>query len=234
MDNNNIRTITLKDGRKYSVRHDRHRYFFPDEWDAFIKGIKNETHYLLFLTLINTGARIMEALHIKPEDFDHERKTISLKVVKNRAAKKNIYAANKARVFRVSDRYLRRVRAYLKSNPVASNKYIFLDNHTLPPDYDSLSNLDKKKYFHKKVVAYSQLFKRKLGSTEMIKDPENFSLHNIRKTYGNWIKTYDLHYNEVCYRMGHDIETFLAHYGSADIFTNQEKRKIKQFYGEIS
>jgi len=41
-----------------------------------------------------------------------------------------------------------------------------------------------------------------------------FSLHNIRKTTGMWLKTvqrrgYDLDVSEICMRLGHDHNTFL-------------------------
>ena len=84
--------IKTKQGKSYSVRKDRRRYFFPNEWEEFISTFKNKEHRFFFLTLLHSGARIMEALHLKYEDIDEERGTLNLKVVKQRKAKKNFYA----------------------------------------------------------------------------------------------------------------------------------------------
>ena len=70
---------------------------------------------------------------------------------------------------------------------------------------------------------------RKIG----IEDWYNFSLHNIRKTYGMWMRTFNIELAELCYRMGHDMDTFLAHYGSSLIFTDIERRKIQTIMGDV-
>jgi len=54
-----------KNGSKYSVRQDRRRYFFPQEWDKFISEIEDRTHKFFFLTCLHTGGRIMEVLNIR-------------------------------------------------------------------------------------------------------------------------------------------------------------------------
>ena len=85
-----VKTGIKKDGVKYTVRDSRKRYFFPDEWKKFILTIKNKKHRLYFLTLLNTGARAMEALNLKKTNFDLIRGTITFDVVKHKAAKKDI------------------------------------------------------------------------------------------------------------------------------------------------
>jgi len=65
-----------------------------------------------------------------------------------------------------------------------------------------------------------------------------FSLHNIRKTTGMWLKTvqrrgYDLDGDEICMRLGHDHNTFLQHYGSPSIFTEQHRDKIVEILGDV-
>lgn len=37
-----ITTITKKDGSKYSVRNDRSRFFYPQEWLNFLKTFKSK------------------------------------------------------------------------------------------------------------------------------------------------------------------------------------------------
>jgi integrase len=228
-----IYIITKSDGKKYSVRSDRRRYFFPHEWKSFIKTYDEESkHYIYFLISLHTGARAMEVLHLKPNSFDFERKAITFKVIKQRKAKKTFYATGRSRTFFISDNCLKDVKKYIKKNSIKDNDYLFLDNSILPNNYDSLSNKDKKKYYQKSEVAYAQMFKRKLRKAG-IKDWKQFSLHNIRKTYGNWMRLYDIRIEEICYRMGHDIETYLSYYGSSLIFNSQEKLEIMKILGDV-
>ena len=223
--------VDKADGKKYTVRQDRHRYFFPDEWLNFISSLKKDKHEILFTTLINTGARIMEVLHIKPLNFDWDRKVIEFKVVKQRKAKKQFRALGKSRRFFVSPQYIKKVRAYIRKNNIDDNDYLFLDKSKLPPNYDNLDNKEKRKYYYKTKCSISQLFKRKLKKVG-IEDWWNFSLHNIRKTYGNWMRIYNIDVNELCYRMGHDQKTFFDHYGSSLLFTEIEKIKIRKILGD--
>lgn len=225
-------TGTRSNGIKYSVRTSRKRYFFPQEWNKFISLINNNQHEMLFITLLHTGARIMEALHLRPKNFDFERGTITFEVVKQRKAKRQFYAIGKTRSFFVSGSYLKQIKSYIVKNKLNPNDYLFMDNSQLPPNYDSLSNTDKRKYYAKTETAYSQLLKRKLKKAG-IEDYNQFSLHNIRKTYGNWMRTFDIKIEELCYRMGHDVETYLAHYGSSLIFTQKERMDIMKIMGEV-
>jgi integrase len=228
-----IYTIIKSDGKKYSVRSDRRRYFFPHEWKAFVKTLDTDSkHYILFLISLHSGARIMEVLHLKPINFDFERKTITLEVIKQRKAKKNFYATGKSRTFFISENCLSEVKRYIKKNNIPPNSYLFLDNEKLPGNYDSLSNTEKKKYYQNTEIAYAQMFKRKVKKAG-ISDWKQFSLHNIRKTYGNWMRLYEIRMEEICYRMGHDFETYLTHYGSSLIFNPNEKMDIMKIMGDI-
>ncbi len=228
----NISLIQKKDGSTYTVRNNRDRYLFPDEWIAIEKTLKKESHIMFFNTLINSGARIMEALHLKPSNFDFERGTISFSVVKQRKAKKQYYATKSGRRFFVSPIYLNKMRRFINKNRIDTNQYIFLDNSKLPSNYDSLDNVDKKPFYRSPQSGYQAMFKRKLLKAG-IKDPEQLSVHNLRKTYGNWMRAFNIEMVELCYRMGHDMDTFMAHYGSSLIFTQDERRKIERIFGTI-
>jgi len=231
-DRKGIREGIMKDGRKLSVRDDRRRYFFPDEWEEFISKIKNKEHKFLFITLLHTGARIMEALNLKHENIEVDRGTITFNVVKQRKAKKNFYAIGKSRSFFVASNFIKEYKSFIRNKNINKKEYIFLDNSKLPKDYDDLNNKERRKYFISKSTAYSQLLKRKLKKAN-IEDWYNFSLHNIRKTYGNWMRTFDIQIAELCYRMGHDIDTYISYYGSSLIFTPEERRKISRIMGDI-
>jgi integrase len=230
--NEDLRIGIRKDGKKYTVRNDRRRYFFPNEWDNFISKVTNKEHRFFFYTLLFTGGRIMEVLNLKYEDIDIERGTITFKVVKQRKAKKNFYAIGKSRGFFVCSNFIKEYKSFIRGKTINLKDYIFLNNSKLPENYDSLNNEERKKYYQSKVVSYSNIIKRKLKKTGII-DWYNFSPHNFRKTYGMWIRNFILDSGELCYRMGHDIDTYIAHYGSSLIFTESEKRHILKIMGDV-
>jgi len=222
----------MKDGRKYSVRQDRRRYFFPEEWELFINLVKDKTHKFFFLTCLHTGGRIMEVLNLKYEDIDMERGTVNFSIVKQRKAKKNFYAVGKSRGFFVSSEFIKEYKSFCRGRTINPKHYIFLDNEKLPGNYNELDNSQRKKYYATKVISYSKMLKSKLKKAG-IKDWFNFSPHNLRKTYGMWTRTFNLGDGELCYRMGHDMDTYMAHYGSSLIFTDNERRKIAKIIGEV-
>lgn len=227
-----LRVGKRSDGTKYSVRTDRRRYFFPDEWSAFLKELKDKQHRFFFLTCLHTGGRIMEVLNLKHEDIDLERGTINFSIVKQRKAKKNFYATGKTRSFFVSSEFLSEYKSFIRGKDINAKDYIFLDNSKLPTDYNSMDNDKRRKYYASKFISYSNMLKRKLKKAG-IKDWYNFSPHNIRKTYGMWMRTYNKDFGELCYRMGHDMDTYIAHYGSSLIFTEDERRKIQKIMGDV-
>ena len=227
-----LMTGVKSDNRNYSVRQDRRRYFFPDEWTKFIDQFKTGKHRFFFITSLHTGARVMEVLNLKYEDIDTERNTVKFKVVKQRKAKRNFYAIGKTRSFFVSSNFIKEYKSFIRNRTINLKEYIFLNNSYLPTNYDEITNDEKKKYYSSAVVSYSNMLKSKLRKIG-IEDWYNFSLHNIRKTYGMWMRTFNIELAELCYRMGHDMDTFLAHYGSSLIFTDIERRKIQTIMGDV-
>ena len=230
--NEDLRVGIKSDGKKYTVRNDRRRYFFPQEWKEFISKFKNKKHKFFMITLCFTGGRIMEVLNLKHEDIDVERGTIEFKIVKQRKAKKNFYSIGKSRGFFVASNFIKEYKSFIRGHSINKKHYIFLDNEKLPKNYDTLNNSQRKEYYKSKVVAYSNLIKRKLKKTS-ISDWYNFSPHNFRKTYGMWVRTFIKDSGELCYRMGHDIDTYVAHYGSSLIFTEKERREIIKIWGDL-
>jgi integrase len=198
---------TKIDGKSYSVRNDRGRYFFPEEWIKFFDAIKKEKQPI-FDACINTGGRIDEILHIKPTDFDWERNNLTLRVTKRKAAKKE--RVGKPRTFCISSQFARRMRAYIKENKIADDSILFPMT----------------------TQAVYQMMKRTLKKIE-IKDWYNFSLHNIRKTHGNYLKAMGIDSGEICYRLGHDLNTFIKHYGSANIFDRNDKALMIKILGDV-
>ena len=205
---------TKSNGVVYTVRADRHRYFFPDEWKKFMEVVKHDRQ-ILFETLLQTGGRIDEVLHLKPKDYSWENKTVTLRVTKSKAKKgESKVLGGSSRSFGVSSSYCRRLRSYIKTNNIKDDDLIF--------------PITKQ--------GVSQMFKRSLKNAKL--NSWEFSLHNIRKTSGMWLKTVqrrgeDLDVSEICMRLGHDHNTFLKHYGSPSIFTDQQRDKIVEILGDV-
>jgi len=195
------------DGKKYSVRDDRSRYFFPEEWIKFFNSIKKEKQ-AIYDILINTGARIEETFNIKPKDFDWERNNLTLRVTKIKARKNE--RVGKKRTFVISSQFSRRMKKYISNNKIKDDEIIF--------------KVTKQ--------AIWQMLRRGLKKSG-IKDDWNFGLHNIRKTHGNWLKALEIPAEEICLRLGHDFNTYLKHYGSATIFDRKDKLLMIRILGDV-
>ncbi len=81
----NIKQGIKSNGVKYSVRTNRKRFFFPDEWKNFWDALETKKQRRTLDILINTGARIKEASHIRKRDIDFERGTLKIEVAKIKA-----------------------------------------------------------------------------------------------------------------------------------------------------
>lgn len=198
---------TKSDGSTYLVRTDRSRFFFPNEWEDFMKVTK-KSKQMIFETLVQTGARIEEALNVKPKDFDWDRNNLTLRVTKIKAKKGE--KVGKPRTFPVSSQFTRKARAYINENKIGEDELLF--------------NMSKQ--------AVWQLMRRSLKKAG-IKDDWNFGLHNIRKTHGNWLKALEINAEEICLRLGHDFNTYLKHYGSPNIFDRKDKMIMVKILGDV-
>lgn len=202
------------DGTIYTVRADRHRYFFPKEWIKFIASVK-PSKTILFETLLQLGGRIDEILHLKPKDFIWDNNSVTLRVTKTKATKgETKILGGQQRSFGVSTQYIRKIRRHIRNNDIDDDSYIF--------------PITKQ--------AAAQMFKRALKRAEL--NEWEFSLHNIRKTSGMWLKTVqgrgvDLDVSEICMRAGHDHNTFLKHYGSPSIFMDRDRDMIIDILGDV-
>lgn len=194
-------------GNLYRVRDDRSRYFFPDEWVKFYDSLSDKNKPI-FDVLINTGARIEEALNITWNDFTEDRKTLTLRVTKVKVVKGD--RLGKKRTFNISTQFLRRMKRYKEEHNLKEN--------------DKMFNISSRSVWW--------LLRSKL-KTIGIKDWYNFSLHNIRKTHGMWLKALEVQMNEICSRLGHDYNTYQKHYGSPNVFERKDKILILNILGDV-
>lgn len=199
-------TKIRSNGRTYTVRDNRDRFFYPNEWEKFLQKVKPSKQYL-FLTLLQTGGRISEVLNIVPKDFDFDRLTLTLRITKVKAKKGE--RVGRPRTFKVSERFVKQSKRYIRENNIK----------------------DEEKLFKITSTAVYQMFIRKLDLTEL--DSKDFGLHNIRKTCGNWLKALSTPPEEICLRLGHDYNTYLKHYASANIFNFDDRQAMERIWGKI-
>lgn len=224
---NQYNIIKKEDGKKYTIRNDRKRFFYPQEWKNFIntfteirkrkKGVKlSEQKYLLFCALLYTGGRINEVSHIKVMDFDFERNLLKITTTKTKAKKGE--KMGKPRTIRIPKILIKMVKDYIQKSKKEFKDWLFLDKeHPTEKDFD---NFNKNAY---------QVMKRHLEQIKL--NPLDFSLHNIRKTTGNWLKAQRVPPEEICLILGHDFNTYREHYGSPNVFDRTDLLLIEEIFG---
>lgn len=202
--NNNINTGIKANGEKYSIRQDRSRIFYPEEWKKFYDALKKQQKFT-FDILMLTGARIMEVQHIKVEDIDFSNQRLVLRVTKHSGK------ANKSttRTIRVSSYLIKQIKNRIKELNLQKTDTLKI-----------LSTSSANKAM-KKALIKSQ-----------IKDPELFSIHNIRKTAENWCLSLGVDSLKLSKRFGHNLVTMYMHYTQSDAFSYKEKDFIKAYFGD--
>lgn len=203
MENDNIIQITKTNGMLYRMRINRSRIFSPNEWNTFYKSLPNKSKPL-FLCLINTGARINEVLNIKKEDIDFQNNLLTLRVTK----KRSLFSTGNIRTFKISSQYSCQLKDYTKNLEAG----------------DKLFNVTRQ--------ATWRLMQRHLEKSD-IKNHQDFSLHNIRKTTECWLNFLGTNYLLVLKHMGHDQATALKHYLTTDIYDSKYKFNARQILGDM-
>jgi integrase len=198
---------TKSDGSKYLVRANRDAIFTPDEWLSFFSKLTdNQTFTFKFLLL--TGARIMEAQHVKPEDIDFANQRIVLKVTKQRHGD-NVINKSKTRTIRVSRDLIKDIRKIIQDKNLKKDEFLGLLSQP---------------------AAHSAM--KKAMQKANIKNWQMLSVHSIRKTSENWALSLGIDSMILSTRFGHNIVTQYEHYSQSDAFTPKEKEQIRQLYGD--
>lgn len=198
-----FKIILRKDGKKLTIRSNRDRFFFPDEWMRFYEILK-KTQKLTFGFLINTGARINEARHVKVADIDFENKSITLRVTKSRS----FHSTGKKRIIPISSQFCKT-----------------LYEHIL------IKRLDNEDYLGILSTPAANIAMKNALKRAGIQDWYMFSVHNIRKTLENWLMILDVSLVKLTLHFGHDITTARKHYL---ISQNPIKREaIREILGDL-
>ncbi len=200
-----ISKIVRKDGKDYTIREDKLRFFFPDEFMAFFDKLKKKQK-ITFNFLVNTGMRINEARHVKVQDVDVGRQSIIIRVTKSR----NKDGTRKLRVISVSSEFIR----YL-------NKIIKEFDLKLEDNFPILST-----------PAANIGMKIALGKIN-IKDKGNFTVHTIRKTAEVWLLSLDIDSLKVSKHFGHTLAIAEKFYVSPDTFSWEDKQQIRSIIGDL-
>jgi integrase len=205
--NPNIKSLMRSSGRSYSVRSNRDRFFFPDEWMKFIDNSKSRQKFT-FEFLINTGSRINEARNVKVSDIDLDRKRIVLRITKIKAKKKE--KAPRPRIIPISSQFAKSLKKYIKDKKLSNEDYLGILS-------TPAANIGMKKSLQ----------------NAKIKDWQMFSIHNIRKTLEVWLMALSVDGLTITAHVGHSMQTAAGHYVSPDVFSWEEKTKMREIIGDL-
>lgn len=200
-------TITRKGGRKWTVKDNLNRFFFPDEYKKFEDKLKSKQKFAV-ICLINTGARIAEIQNVRVEDCDLKSNRIILRKTKVKAMKGE--KKPKPRIIPISTQFARYLRKQIKELKLENEDYLpILKNNSLNEAY------------------------KKAGKKAGIKDYHNISSHTFRKTLEVWLMALGVGSLPLVAHIGHDLRTAAQHYVSPDIFTWQDKQKMRDIIGDL-
>lgn len=181
-------------------------FLYPGDWNNFLKSIPKSKNKMFYELQFNTGARFDEVLHLRPRDFDFERNNVRLWKTKTKAKKGE--KVGKPRTISLSSEFGKKIKRFCSDK--RPDEYLFKVSQ----------------------AGYNQLLKRKLELLNVL-NAKDFSSHNIRKTHGMYLKSLGIDIAEICTRLGHDYNTYINHYGSADVFSEKDMREIRLLLGDL-
>jgi integrase len=188
------------------VKTDNNRFIYPDEWKGFLKAITKRKNKMLYELQFHTGARFDEVIHLRSSDFDFDRNNVRLWKTKTKARKGE--KTGKPRTISLSTDFSKRIKKF--SEGLNPDEYMFKISQ----------------------AGYNDLLKKALERLEVANSKE-YSSHNIRKTHGMYLKALGIDVGEICTRLGHDVNTYISHYGSADVFSEKDMRGIRELLGDL-
>ena len=66
-----------------------------------------------------------------------------------------------------------------------------------------------------------------------LENPHDISAHTFRKTLEVWLIALDIKDMKILAHLGHDMNTAMSNYVSADIFSIEDKMKIRHILGDL-
>ena len=192
---------------KYHRKNNLKLFFYPEEWTKIMAKAKPKQAET-FMMLINTGARFNEAKHIQVQDIDFIRNNLILRVTKIKAKKGET---------RSNPRHI----------PISRRFTLFLKKQV--KDH----NLQPTDYFPMLQNPMSNIAIKNLAKDIGRQDWKDFSCHNIRKTFECWLLALGVDGFKVAKHMGHTAQVAMNDYISADIFTYDDKKQIREILGDL-
>jgi len=160
------------------------------------------------MLLINTGARINEARHIKFGDIDYERNYVTIRITKVKAKKGEKKPI--PRLVPISNQFKKYLKKLMKERNLTMEDYI--------PTISTSA------------MAYAlKQHTKRIGR----KDWYDFSAHNLRKTFECWLIALGIDGFKVAKHLGHTPSVALSSYISPDIFSNDDKQEIRKILGDL-
>ncbi|HEY5631648.1 MAG TPA: site-specific integrase [Nitrososphaeraceae archaeon] len=200
-----VTIITRKNGIPLTVRNNRMRFFFADEYMAFYDKLKPKQR-ITFHFLIQTGGRINECRHVKVSDIDFNRNSLIFRVTKSR----NKDGSVRPRIIPISSQFVK----YLKT---------YIVEHDLKTD-DTFNILS---------TPAANIAMKKALQLAGIDDWKMFSVHNVRKTFETWLLALDIDSIKVIKHVGHSVGMAIQHYVSSDTFSYEDKQMIRSIIGDL-
>jgi len=66
-----------------------------------------------------------------------------------------------------------------------------------------------------------------------IPNPEQFSSHNIRKTFATWILSLGIPPSKVAQHLGHTEKVLFSDYATNDVFSHKDKMMMRSLWGDL-
>ncbi|KKM20958.1 hypothetical protein LCGC14_1640250 [marine sediment metagenome] len=206
--------ITRSNGRVYSLKANKNRFFFPKEYLKVYDLLKQKQQHTA-TCLINTGARINEIRLMRVEDIKFpdnkildDKGNLTLKYTKCKATKGE--TRGKPRQFPISSQFSKYLKKYVR-------------DHKLGLD-DTLNILS--------TPAFNTGLK-KASEKAQLGNPNDFSAHSLRKTMETWLMSLGVDGLKLTVHLGHDISTAAAHYVSPDIFNSEDRMGMRIILGDL-
>ena len=199
-----------KNGVSFSKKADQNRFFRPQEWESFEDILPKAMRHTCKM-LLHTGARISELQQVKIEDFVYSamgRSTIILRHTKTKARKGE--QSGKPRTIPLSKSFAKYLAEWIRENEKQGT-----DN------------------FNIRSTAAVNIAMKKAAKKLNLVHPEDFSAHTLRKTLEVWLMALGTDSLSLVAHLGHDIKTAAAHYVSPDIFSNEDKNRIRRILGDL-
>ncbi len=198
-----------KNGMPYTKKNNVNRFLFPDEWMKIEDALPNKAKHTA-KCLLHTGARINEMRNVNLKtDFIYDpqgRSRIILRHTKTKA-KKGEFQTGKVRDIPLSKHFAKYLNNYLKNNPDGNLNFLTTAG----------INTALKRYAEEK----------------KIRNPEDLSAHTLRKTFEVWLMSLGVDSLPLTAHLGHSMSTAASNYVSPDIFSWDDKKKMRLILGNL-